>query len=61
VLLVVPVVGGGVAGHLQRDGAKRGAVAGGVAGLRLAALTTVITGTITFARRGDRLFTTMAS
>jgi hypothetical protein len=56
VLLVAPVVGGGVAGYLERDGAKRGAVSGGVAGLLMAALTTVITGTITFARFGDLPF-----
>jgi uncharacterized protein YqgC (DUF456 family) len=43
VLLVAPVIGGGVAGYLQRDGPRRGALAGGVAGLLMAALTTVIT------------------
>jgi|GEM_PF-699084 hypothetical protein len=56
VLLVAPVVGGGVAGYLERDGAKRGAVSGGVAGLLMAALTTIITGTITFARFSDLPF-----
>ena len=56
VLLVAPVIGGGVAGYLERDGPRRGAVAGGVAGLLMAALTTVITGTITFVRFGDLPF-----
>jgi hypothetical protein len=56
VLLVAPVIGGGVAGYLERDGPRRGAIAGGVAGLVMAALTTVITGTITFVRFGDLPF-----
>jgi hypothetical protein len=56
VLLVAPVIGGGVAGYLERDGPRRGAVAGGVAGLLMAALTTVITGTLTFVRFGDLPF-----
>jgi len=56
VLLVAPVIGGGVAGYLERDGPRRGAVAGGVAGLLMAALATVITGTITFVRFGDLPF-----
>jgi hypothetical protein len=56
VLLVAPVIGGGVAGYLERDGPRRGAVAGGVAGLLMAALTTVITGTITFVQFGDLPF-----
>lgn len=56
VLLVAPVIGGGVAGYLERDGPRRGAVAGGVAGLLMAALTTVITGTITVVRFGDLPF-----
>ncbi|MFD1599974.1 DUF5518 domain-containing protein [Halobellus rarus] len=52
VLLVAPVVGGGVAGYLERDGAESGAVAG----VLMAALTTVVTGTIAFARLGDLPF-----
>ena len=56
VLLVAPVIGGGVAGYLERDGPRRGAVAGAVAGLLMAALTTVITGTITAVRFGDLPF-----
>lgn len=56
VLLVAPVIGGGVAGYLEGDGPRRGAVAGGVAGLLMAALTTVITGTITFVRFGELPF-----
>jgi hypothetical protein len=53
VLLVAPLIGGGVAGYLERDGPKRGAIAGASAGLLMAALSTVITGTITFVRFGD--------
>jgi uncharacterized protein YqgC (DUF456 family) len=54
VLLVAPVIGGGVAGYLERDGAKGGLVAGGFAGLLMAALTTIITGIITVVRFGER-------
>jgi hypothetical protein len=53
VLLVAPVVGGGVAGYLERDGPRRGVVAGGIAGLLMAVLTTGITGVSTFLRFGD--------
>jgi hypothetical protein len=56
VLLVAPVIGGGVAGYLERDGPRRGAVAGAIAGLLMAALTTVITGMITVVRFGDLPF-----
>jgi hypothetical protein len=56
VLLVAPMIGGGVAGYLERDGPRRGAVAGAIAGLLMAALTTVITGMITVVRFGDLPF-----
>ncbi len=55
VLLIAPIVGG-VAGYLERDGVKPGAVAEGVAGLLMAALTTLVTGTVLFVRFGDLSF-----
>ena len=53
VLLVAPLIGGGVAGYLERDGAKRGVIAGAIAGVLMAALSTLITGVILFSRVGD--------
>ena len=58
VLLVAPILGGGVAGYLERDGPKRGAVAGAVAGVVMAAISTLITGVILFVRFGDLPFAT---
>jgi hypothetical protein len=57
VVLVAPLFGGGVAGYLERDGSKQGAVAGAFAGVLMAALSSIITGTILFARFGDLPFT----
>jgi hypothetical protein len=56
VLLVAPLLGGGVAGYLERDDAKRGLVAGAVAGVVMAALSTVVTGVILFTRFGELPF-----
>lgn len=56
ILLVSPLVGGGVAGYLERDGTKRGLVAGAVAGVVMAALSTVVTGVILFTRFGELPF-----
>jgi hypothetical protein len=56
VLLIAPLFGGGVAGYLERDGAKRGVVAGGIAGLLMTVITTVITGILLFVRFGDLPF-----
>lgn len=58
VLLVAPILGGGVAGYLERESPKRGAVAGAVAGVVMAALSTLITGVILFVRFGDLPFVT---
>lgn len=55
-LLVAPLLGGGVAGYLERDDAKRGVVAGAVAGVVMAALSTVVTGVILFTRFGELPF-----
>ena len=56
ILLVAPLLGGGVAGYLERDDAKRGLVAGAVAGVVMAALSTVVTGVILFTRFGELPF-----
>jgi len=56
VLLVAPLLGGGVAGYLERDDAKGGLVAGAVAGVVMAALSTVVTGVILFTRFGELPF-----
>jgi len=53
ILLVAPLLGGGVAGYLERDDAKRGLVAGAVAGVVMAALSTIVTGVILFTRFGE--------
>jgi hypothetical protein len=50
VLLVAPLLGGGVAGYLERDDAKGGLVAGAIAGVVMAALGTVVTGVVPFTR-----------
>lgn len=42
VLLVAPLIGGGIAGYLEADGPKRGALAGGAAGVLMAALSTMV-------------------
>jgi hypothetical protein len=56
ILLVAPLFGGGVAGYLERDETKRGLVAGAVAGVVMAALSTVVTSVILFTRFGDLPF-----
>ncbi|MFC6874619.1 DUF5518 domain-containing protein [Halobellus marinus] len=56
VLLVAPLLGGGVAGYLEGDDTERGLVAGAVAGVVMAALSTVVTGVILFTRFGDLPF-----
>jgi hypothetical protein len=56
VVLVAPLVGGGLAGYLEREGVKRGALAGAVAGALMAALSTVTTGVVLFVRFGDLPF-----
>lgn len=53
VLLVAPLLGGGLAGYLQREGPRRGALAGATAGVLMAALGTAITGVLVFVRFGD--------
>lgn len=50
ILLVAPILGGGIAGYLERDGPKRGAVAGAVAGVVMAAVSTLITSVLLFVR-----------
>jgi hypothetical protein len=52
VLLVAPLLGGGVAGYLERDGARGGAVAGIVAGALMAAFTALVTAVVTAVRFG---------
>ncbi|MCU4973881.1 DUF5518 domain-containing protein [Halobacteria archaeon AArc-m2/3/4] len=52
-LFVAPLVGGGVAGYLERDGAKRGAIAGSVAGGFVAVIGVVATEAIGFVRFGE--------
>lgn len=56
VLLVAPLLGGGVAGYLEREDAKRGVIAGAVAGTVMAALSTVVTSVILFTRFGELPF-----
>jgi hypothetical protein len=56
VLLVAPLLGGGVAGYLEGDGARSGAIAGAIAGAIMAALGTILTGTILFLRFGELPF-----
>jgi hypothetical protein len=56
VRLVAPLFSGGVAGSLERDDIKRGLVAGAVAGVVMAALSTVVTGVIPFTRFGELPF-----
>lgn len=58
ILLIAPILGGGVAGYLEREGPKRGAVAGALAGMVMAAVSTLITGVILFVRFGDLPFST---
>ena len=53
VLLVAPLLGGGVAGYLEREGPKRGALAGAVAGIVMAAVSTLITGVVLALRFGE--------
>lgn len=54
VVLVAPLLGGGIAGYLERGDAKRGAVAGEVAGVIMAALSTLVTGVSTSWRSRSR-------
>lgn len=56
VLLIAPLVGGAVAGFLERNGPKRGALAGGIAGALMAALSAVIVAVIVAIRFGDLPF-----
>ena len=56
VLLVAPLLGGGIAGYLEDDGPKRGALAGGAAGVLMAALGTIVTGVVLFVRFGSLPF-----
>jgi hypothetical protein len=58
VLLVSPVLGGGVAGYLEREGFRHGALAGAVAGVVMAAFSTVVTAVVLFVRFGDLPFGT---
>ncbi|MFB6184019.1 MAG: DUF5518 domain-containing protein [Haloarculaceae archaeon] len=56
VLLVAPVVGGGVAGYLEREGPKRGALAGVITGVLVAAVSNLVTAVVLFLRFGDLPF-----
>jgi hypothetical protein len=56
VLLVAPLVGGGIAGYLEREGVRRDALAGAAAGVVMAALATVVSGVVLFVRFGDLPF-----
>ncbi|MFC4358312.1 DUF5518 domain-containing protein [Halobium salinum] len=61
VALVAPLLGGGVAGYLERAGAKRGALIGALTGVLLAVVTAVLTtvgaflnlGTVPFENLGE--------
>lgn len=53
VMLVAPLLGGGVAGVLERDGVRRGAIAGAVAGLVMAILSTAVSTALLFVRFGE--------
>jgi hypothetical protein len=53
VLLVAPLLGGGVAGYLERDDARGGAVAGVLAGVVTALFGVVLTAVVVAVRFGD--------
>jgi hypothetical protein len=53
VLLVAPLLGGGVAGYLEREGTKRDALAGATAGVLMAAVGTLVTGVVLLVRFGE--------
>ncbi|MFC6864722.1 DUF5518 domain-containing protein [Halomicroarcula sp. GCM10025817] len=60
VVLVAPLLGGGIAGYLERGDTTRGAIAGAVAGVLMAALSTLVTGVVLFVRFGDLPFVSPA-
>lgn len=53
VLLVAPFIGGGVAGYLERNDARAGAVAGTLAGIAVALLSVFLTTIVVALRFGD--------
>lgn len=53
VMLVSPLLGGGVAGVLERNGPKQGAMAGAIAGVLMSILGAVLTAGMFFARFGE--------